>query len=187
MMKKLFALCLLLLAFSLFACSPTQENADSGLTQSAGGEILEFGIITDAEVVNIRQSASMEGRILDTARRGEFFLVEDSGLADDEGNLWVKIRYRGESAFVHSEYIFQMVWEENTTLNMGEVLERDVYVYSEPSTDSEILYRTYKGEPLILYAAEDADWYRIFYSRGEAYIPAGQIAVRSVDVNALLN
>ncbi|MDO4733212.1 MAG: SH3 domain-containing protein, partial [Bacillota bacterium] len=147
---------------------------------------LDVGIIVDAEVVNIRQSPSMEGRILDTTRRGEFFLVEEKELLDEEGEAWVKIRYRGESAYVYSEYLHQMVWNTDILVNMAEVLERDVMVYAEPDSESEVLYRAYKGEPMLLYSSGDADWCKVFYSGKEAYVPADQLSVKKVSILELL-
>lgn len=189
-MKRLFLL-LLSLCFvaGLSCCGRGDESvvvSDDPEEDAAIDLVLHVGVVVDAEVVNIRQSASLDGRILDTVRRGELFEILESGILDAEGNSWVQIRYRGESAFVSQAYLYSFEWQENSQITIGQVLERDVYIYDAASLDAVVLYRSYKGEPLLLYEAVDEDWYRVFYPHGDAFVRSEQIRIEQTTIKDML-
>ena len=185
-MKKLLALSLLFVILSFCGCGRAGGNDDLSSAQSEAVSILDIGVISGAEVVNIRQSASLEGRILDTARRGEIFAVLDKRIEDEKGGCWVRVRYRGESAFIHDDYLYQMVWSTDTPITIGKVNDSDAYLYRAADEDSEKLYRAYQGEPLILFTTDQEDWCKAFYPNGAAFIPADQVSQETTSIEELL-
>lgn len=190
-MKRLFLLLLLFCFVIVLNCCVREEEPEVSLAGAENGasaidSTLTVGIVADAEVVNIRQVASLEGRILDTARRGEMFEVLESGILDTEGNSWMKIRYRGESAFISTAYLYPFEWKESMEISIGQVLSKDVYIYDAVNPEAVVLYRAYKGEPLLLYEAVDGDWYRIFYPHSDAFVRTDQICIENTTVKELL-
>ena len=91
-MKKLLLISALLLLTLFSGCSqpPGQEpeapNPEE--TTSTESRILNVGIICGAETVNVRQTPSMDGEILNTVQRGQMFTVLEKEVLDEEKESW---------------------------------------------------------------------------------------------------
>ncbi len=194
-MKKLLIWMMLLSLCCLPACKdqepplPEETNGPAAGEQAAAATLLRIGMVAHAEVVNIRQQASTEGRILDTARRGDLFEVQESGIAGSDGLTWALINYRGARAYISESYLYISEWQDQQSLILAVIAKTDspVYIRAAARSDAEVLYSAFRGEQMIVTDQAAAEgWYQVFYPDGAAYVEARYTEIKETAINDAL-
>lgn len=188
-MKK--PLLILLLCFSLFLCAcGKQESEELAVPdlpeEEQSTEVLyDIAVIVDADYVNVRIAPSLDARILDTALRGTVFRVADHGAEDENGDRWVEVACYGDTAFVFSEYVYELTWSESEPLLLAAAKEADTPVYSAPECE-DILFSVGKYEAFVIEEKGADGVYKVFDPLSDAYIKAEDVEVKESLISEVL-
>jgi|GEM_PF-4381462 len=194
-MTRLLLTLLLICLCCLTACGGAGEPTPGPAGEAAAGAAeeeratLRVGMVSHGEVVNIRQQPTTESRILDTARRGDLFQVQESGIAGGDGNTWALINYRGANAYISESYLYISEWQDQQPLTIAVIAntEAKVYIRGSARADGEVLYSAFRGEQMIVTDQETSPgWYQIFYPDGAAYVEAQYAELTETTINDAL-
>lgn len=180
MMKKVLFLFLALLLLS--GCNRGADNNGSATEDDAPQ--LTVGIVYHANAVSIRGGPSMDYRIIDTVRRGGMCQI----INYDEQQEWQEISYRGETAYISSEYLFAGEWESGSELLLATVASSNmVNVRAAADLNSAVLFQALKGEQYIVNTSDQGDgWTGISFPEGEGYIRSEFITTRKTTIDDAL-
>ncbi len=181
MKKLLFPLIAAVLL--LAACSASPEGPGENSTgENEQPQLLAVGTVYNADVVNIRMEPDDEARILDTVSRGEMFEVVNY---DPEAS-WQQLRYRGETAYIHSEYIYLQEWESGTQVDIGTITGDGeiVNVYRHPWPESEVVMHALKGTKFVVVTFDEGSgWYQVGFPNGIGYVEPQYLQIRSTTID----
>ena len=184
MKNKLLMICLvLIMLLSVFcaACAKDALNDDTTNDSSVaeGQDVLpakiKVGIVVDADLVNIRQEAGMEGRILDTASRGAAFKI--NGLSDD--GKWYEVFCRGDKAYISTDYLWVDEWSTDDTFYVASIIENSTNVLIRPDVSAAVVFTAYKNNRFVLLDSSAANgWYKLSYKANTAYINESHVMIK---------
>lgn len=160
---------------------PAADAADDAPTAEV--QMLLVGAIVDSEVVNIRHQASTDGRILDTARRGQMFEILD------QTDGWCQVSYRGDIAYISASYLYQQEWQEGAQILLGVINEQGerANVRAAANTDAAVLLTAMKGEQFIVSQQDYSEgWHQVQYKGHAAYISADYLTVSETTIDQAL-
>ena len=183
-MKKLL-LVLIAAALVLTACSQEPDDDTSLNGETPGGEtpqILTVGTVYNADVVNIRMEPDDQASILDTVSRGEMFEIVDY----DPQAQWQRLNYRGETAYISSDYIYMQEWESGTQVDIGTIVGDGsiVNVYRHPWPESDVVLNALKGAKFVVVTIdEESGWYQVGFPDGVGYIEPQYLDIRSTTID----
>ena len=182
-MKKLLLL-LLAVALVLTACGqeePVTPEGDKPAEEGDPPQLLSVGTVYNADVVNIRMEPDEDARILDTASRGVMFQIVDY----DPASAWQKITYRGETAYISSDYLYMQEWESGTKLDIGTIIGDSgiVNVRNTPSADGQVVLVALKGAKFVVVTIDEGSgWYQVGFPEGVGYIEPQYLSVQSTTI-----
>ena len=191
-MKKKLYIFFLLFCIVLLTCAC--ENKDSkdvsgeffSDEQISNKNYIDIGVIVDTDYVNIRIEPSLDARIIDTALRGTVFRIIRTDIEDENGDKWVEVSCYGDTAFIFSDYVYEMLWAEEDPLTIATVKNADTPIYSQPEGGS-ILFYVGKYETLIVEQENlAASRYKVFDTTHVAYIDAINVSVTECNIEELL-
>jgi len=178
-MKKLLLLMLMVGGlFCLCACGANESEEGTAADAPVLPDVpvqsvpVQLGMVVDASVVNIRQQPSLEGRILDTALRGELFKVLQT-TADG----WCEVFYRGDTAYISKDFLYvEEVFSDDQIL-LGTITE-SVNVREDANPEATVLYTAEKNEQVLVTDGKRSDgWYEIDYNGISAFVSTECVAL----------
>ena len=130
---------------------------------SGGGTAPQAVFATvNANRVNMRQTAGLSGRILNTLSRGETVQVLE------QGGEWHKIKHGGTEGYMFAQYL------DISSVTYGTVTVATLNVRSSASTSSAILGKLSKND-VVEITQRGTTWHKIKYKSGSAYVYASYI------------
>jgi uncharacterized protein YgiM (DUF1202 family) len=181
-MKRLLILLLaVLIVFS--GCSRGAANDESAEDESA--RQLTVGIIYNANAVSIRLGPGTDYRIIDTVRRGGMCEIIDY----NEDADWQEISYRGETAYISSDYLFATTWQSGDKLIIATINSTNmVNVRATPDISGEVLFLALEGEQYIVSEQDNGSgWIEISYPGGDlGYISSEYMHIRETTIDDAL-
>ena len=136
----------------------------------------------NADVVHIRMEPDDQARILDTVSRGEMFEIVDY----DPQAQWQRLNYRGETAYISSDYIYMQEWESGTQVDIGTIVGDGsiVNVYRHPWPESDVVLNALKGAKFVVVTIdEESGWYQVGFPDGVGYIEPQYLDIRSTTID----
>ena len=139
---------------------------DADLEQAAEDGLTTFEVkVTDT--VNVRASDSEIADKIDQVTAGTIL-----NCYEQQANGWSKIDYNGEIAYISSQYLERLDFEEvDESQAIGTVkIKETVNIRSEANTDATILGAGYAGETYPQLSEDENGWTKIIYNGREAYV-----------------
>ena len=139
---------------------------DADLEQVAEDGLSTFEVkVTDT--VNVRASDSEIADKIDQVTAGTIL-----NCYEQQANGWSKIDYNGEIAYISSQYLERLDFEEvDESQAIGTVkIKETVNIRSSASTDATILGAGYAGETYPQLSEDENGWTKIIYNGREAYV-----------------
>ena len=100
-------------------------------------------------------------------------------------HLWQKINYRGETAYISSDYLYMQEWESGTKLDIGTIIGDSgiVNVRSTPSAEGQVVLVALKGAKFVVVTIDkDSGWYQVGFPDGVGYIEPQYLSVQSTTI-----
>ena len=127
--------------------------------------------IVTTDYLNIRKESNTNSDIIETVSPG----TKLKGVYND--GEWYQINYNGKTAYVKSEYVYEVNYNDLLSEEDLEIKEinyveatTDVNIRKESNTDSEILNTLNKGQKLETTRLLDNGWYEVIYNGEKAFI-----------------
>ncbi len=150
----------------LAAAAIIEDTADDEPETTAEEALATFEVkVTDT--VNVRASDSEFADKVDQVSAGTIL-----NCYEQQANGWSKVDYNGEIAYISSQYLERLDFEEvDESTAIGTVkIKETVNIRSEANTDSTILGAGYAGETYPQLSEDENGWTKIIYNGREAYV-----------------
>jgi len=150
----------------LAAAAIIEDTEDEEPETTAEDALATFEVkVTDT--VNVRASDSEFADKVDQVTAGTIL-----NCYEQQANGWSKVDFNGEIAYISSQYLERLDFEEvDESTAIGTVkIKETVNIRSEANTDSTILGAGYAGETYPQLAEDENGWTKIIYNGREAYV-----------------
>jgi uncharacterized protein YgiM (DUF1202 family) len=171
----------------------TPDELPDTLPEPASTLMLVGYVLRDS--VNVRSSASTSSEAVGKVSRGDMLHILKSGTtAGNNGGTWYEIRYNGNKAYIHSDFLEAKEIEENAVISIGSVVNVDsvLNIRAEPNSQSQRVGRANLGYKFVVLSqgVGDGTWSKVEFADGTdgvAYIKSEYLnVVQQKVVNMLL-
>ncbi len=128
-------------------------------------------------VLNMREAASTESKIIDKLYKGEKLIILDS-----EGE-WHRVNYNSREGYINGNYL-DLSGVTETDLGKGVIVGSLVNLREAPSTDANIITKLKKDVIVDINSIQN-DWYSVTYNSTTGYIFADYLELSGDQVEAL--
>ena len=138
-------------------------TGSSPATSSSSGSAATQYATVNANLLNLRSTASLDGAVIGTLARNTIVQV----LAQD--NTWYKIKFAGTEGYAYASYLII------STQTYGTVTSSTLNVRSGASSSSSILGKLAAGD-IVQIIEKGTAWHKILYQSTTAYVYAAYVA-----------
>ena len=143
-------------------------------------EYANMAIAQVDDYVNVRSAASEESDIL-----GKLYNKSAATVLGEE-NGWYQITSGSVTGYVKSEYVVVGNEEliKSVATRYATVTTTTLFVRSEPTTESEIIYMLPEGDDLVAIDESNSGWVKVSTEAGDGYVSSEFVTMSTVYVQA---
>lgn len=162
------------------ADTASQDQTETQDTQSTENEFANTAIAQVDDYVNIRSEASEDGEIL-----GKLY-NNSIGTVNGEENGWYQITSGSVTGYVKSEFVVVGDAEliKSTGTRYATVTTTTLFVRSEPTTESSVIYMLPEGDDLVALDESNEGWVKVSTEAGEGYVSSEFVTMSTEYVEA---
>ena len=158
-----------------------EDDSNSEATESAPSKPTVSKTGTTTENLNLRNQASLSGKILTTIPKGKTVTI----LSEKDENGWYKVSYDGKTGYAISNYIKEGDSNSESTESTpstpvpieGQPTE-NLNLRDQPSTSGKILTTIPKGKTVTILSEKNANgWYKVSYNGKTGYVSGSYFKV----------
>ena len=158
----------------------TETQTETETQAEAKSEFSDIAIAQVNDYVNVRSIASTDGEVV-----GKLYNNSAATILGEE-NGWYQISSGNVVGYVKSEYV--VVGDENLAKSVAtryaKVNTETLFVRSEPTTESKIIYMLPEGEDLVAIDESNPGWIKVTTEAGDGYISADYVVMTTDFVTA---
>lgn len=158
----------------------TQTETETETQAETKSEFSDIAIAQVNDYVNVRSIASTDGEVV-----GKLYNNSAATILGEE-NGWYQISSGSVVGYVKSEYV--VVGDENLAKSVAtryaKVNTETLFVRSEPTTESKIIYMLPEGEDLVAIDESNPGWIKVTTEAGDGYISADYVVMTTDFVTA---
>jgi cell wall-associated NlpC family hydrolase len=151
---------------------PTEPEEEDKPNEEAAPLMYGIGFVTASGGLRLREKATTNSAIVDTAARNECVVV-----IAREGE-WYKVNYNLKEGYMHSDYL-SVLTKENAELGYGKFISDGTALYAGVGITYKVLDTAEKDEKAYIIGL-NTGWYKVIFGDFIGYVPSNQLELTEV-------